>query len=358
MAHRRGRRGGTGRPACGPDAARGCLPFPARTLAADAVANARAGASSGPPPKAGRVAVAMSGGGVDSAVALLLPRALVAVGVTLRLWLDPRAVERRACRPRTRSSAPGRRPMPSGCRTSRSTSARSSAPPSSSLSSTGTPPGSPRNHDALQPAASLDHWSTSCTVRERTSSGQVTTRGSSSAAAGGSSRAPRIRRKIKSYMFATVDPATPSIRVPVRGESRPRCGTSRRGRARRRAPCQSQEACFLAGGDDRSFLERNGVKSARARSSTATPRSSTAQRHLAFRGRRAARRRRRRRRAALRAPHGPGCEHARGRPARGTPHPASRAEAPSLHRHTRGRKAALPLAIVARRPSPPTTASS
>src|SRR5881398_211290 len=56
------------------------------TLVVDALANAI-----GPPFRAtaspGRVAVAMSGG-VDSAVALL--RALPnAVGVTLRLWLDP-----------------------------------------------------------------------------------------------------------------------------------------------------------------------------------------------------------------------------------------------------------------------------
>jgi len=68
------------------------------TLAADALANAlgpifRADA------KAGRTAVAMSGG-VDSAVALL--RALPdAVGVTLRLWLDPAGpnAERACCSP-------------------------------------------------------------------------------------------------------------------------------------------------------------------------------------------------------------------------------------------------------------------
>ena len=46
-------------------------------------------------PDAGRIAVAMSGG-VDSAVALLRagPRA---IGVTLRLWLDPRGRTRAAC---------------------------------------------------------------------------------------------------------------------------------------------------------------------------------------------------------------------------------------------------------------------
>src|SRR5262245_65539693 len=56
------------------------------TLAVDALANAL-GPVFRAPRSAGRVAVAMSGG-VDSAVALLrsLPNA---VGVTLRLWLDP-----------------------------------------------------------------------------------------------------------------------------------------------------------------------------------------------------------------------------------------------------------------------------
>src|SRR4051812_5282659 len=56
------------------------------TLAADALANAIAPVFRAPA-SPGRVAVAMSGG-VDSAVALLrsLPNA---VGVTLRLWLDP-----------------------------------------------------------------------------------------------------------------------------------------------------------------------------------------------------------------------------------------------------------------------------
>src|ERR1044071_231197 len=56
------------------------------TLAVDALANA-IGPVFRASPSTGRVAVAMSGG-VDSAVALLrsLPNA---VGVTLRLWLDP-----------------------------------------------------------------------------------------------------------------------------------------------------------------------------------------------------------------------------------------------------------------------------
>src|SRR5213079_424202 len=68
------------------------------TLAADALANA-IGPVFGAPHSPGRVAVAMSGG-VDSAVALLrsLPNA---IGVTLRLWLDPDGpdAERACCSP-------------------------------------------------------------------------------------------------------------------------------------------------------------------------------------------------------------------------------------------------------------------
>ena len=68
------------------------------TLAADALANA-IGPAFRAPRSPGRVAVAMSGG-VDSAVALLrsLPNA---VGVTLRLWLDPEGPdsERACCSP-------------------------------------------------------------------------------------------------------------------------------------------------------------------------------------------------------------------------------------------------------------------
>src|SRR5712692_8606238 len=89
------------------------------TLAADALANA-IGPHVRAPVDTERVAVAMSGG-VDSAVALLKagPRA---VGVTLRLWLDPRGpdAERACCTPaRHRSLRADRRarrtPPPRPC---------------------------------------------------------------------------------------------------------------------------------------------------------------------------------------------------------------------------------------------------
>ncbi len=71
---------------------------PGETLAADALANALAQVIRAAP-SPGRVAVAMSGG-VDSAVTLLRARP-DAVGVTLRLWLDPAGPdsERACCSP-------------------------------------------------------------------------------------------------------------------------------------------------------------------------------------------------------------------------------------------------------------------
>src|SRR3954469_5416080 len=68
---------------------------PGETLAADALANALAQVFRAAPAP-GRVAVAMSGG-VDSAVALLRAGP-DAIGVTLRLWIDPAAPDsERAC---------------------------------------------------------------------------------------------------------------------------------------------------------------------------------------------------------------------------------------------------------------------
>ena len=71
---------------------------PGETLAADALANALAGVFRAEP-SPGRIAVAMSGG-VDSAVALLRAGP-DAIGVTLRLWLDPAGPdsERACCSP-------------------------------------------------------------------------------------------------------------------------------------------------------------------------------------------------------------------------------------------------------------------
>jgi tRNA-specific 2-thiouridylase len=69
------------------------------------------------------------------------------------------------------------------------------------------------------------------------------------------------RRKDQSYMLATVDPALldrvafplgEDAKEDVRAEA---CAAGLEAASR----AESQEACFLAGGDYRSFLERNGV---------------------------------------------------------------------------------------------------
>src|SRR5918994_2143410 len=83
---------------------------PGETLAADALANALAQVfRAEPDPR--RIAVAMSGG-VDSAVALLRAGEH-AVGVTLRLWLDPAGPDsERACCSRPGGDAKAGRPPP------------------------------------------------------------------------------------------------------------------------------------------------------------------------------------------------------------------------------------------------------
>jgi len=102
---------------------------PGETLAADALANAIAPVFVAPH-VTGRVAVAMSGG-VDSAVALLRAGSN-AIGVTLRLWLDPAGPSaERASSPRAR------RAIALAFHTSRSTCEKRSAPKSCSRSSTG-----------------------------------------------------------------------------------------------------------------------------------------------------------------------------------------------------------------------------
>ena len=103
--------------------------FHAADLAADALHRAlglRRPRQARLKPDPGRTLVAMSGG-VDSAVAALLAGE-DAAAVTLELWATrPTTPRRRAARP-TRSGSPARSRTAWGCRTSRSTCARSSAP--------------------------------------------------------------------------------------------------------------------------------------------------------------------------------------------------------------------------------------
>ena len=133
-------------------------------------------------------------GGVDSAVALLAAGAN-AVGVTLRLWIDPARARRRARLLLAGGGDRGARAPATraGCRTSRSTCARSSAARSSSRSCAATRAARRRTRASAATAASA---STSCSPSPTASaprgSRPATTRASSSAT--GAARRPRRRR--------------------------------------------------------------------------------------------------------------------------------------------------------------------
>ncbi len=233
---------------------------PGDTLAADALANAL-GPVFRAAPRAGRTAVAMSGG-VDSAVALL--RALPdAVGVTLRLWLDPEgpSAERACCSPDAvlaaratchrlgvphvtldlreefraavvapfvRGYADGRTPNPCmGCN------------------------GAFRFHEllAFMERAGCDRLATGHYARIVEHNGRtLLARGAAAA-------------KDQSYMLAQLDPALlDRVWFPLGDQDKEatRAEAERAGlQVARRA--ESQEACFLAGDDYRAFLSRRGL---------------------------------------------------------------------------------------------------
>jgi tRNA-uridine 2-sulfurtransferase len=233
---------------------------PGETLAADALANAIApsfAADHAP----GRIAVAMSGG-VDSAVALLRA-APNAVGVTLRLWLDPAgpSSERVCCSPDAVIAA-------------RETCHRIGLPhvtldlreafraavvkhfvdgyaegltPNPCMRCNGQ-----FRFDALvafAERAGADVLWTGHYARIVERSGlRLIARGDDPA-------------KDQSYMLATVDPALlDRVAFPLGGQgkrsTRDEAAAAGLAVAER---AESQEACFLAGGDYRSFLERQGL---------------------------------------------------------------------------------------------------
>lgn len=235
---------------------------PGETLAADAVANAlgpvfRAAAAPG------RVTVAMSGG-VDSAVAL--HRAgNDAVGVTLRLWLDPAGpnAERACCSPdavlraRETCHALGLPHVTLDLRDAfRDTVVRAfvdgyaaGTTPNPCMRCNGA-----FRFDALAgfaERAGADVLWTGHYARIVERDGvRLVARGVDA-------------RKDQSYMLATVDPAVlQRVAFPLGGltKTEVRAEAEAAGLAAARRP-ESQEACFLAGGDYRSFLERNGVAS-------------------------------------------------------------------------------------------------
>ncbi|MGB2874273.1 MAG: tRNA 2-thiouridine(34) synthase MnmA [Gaiellaceae bacterium] len=232
-------------------------------LAGDALANAL-GPVFRAAPKPGRVAVAMSGG-VDSAVALLRAGP-DAIGVTLRLWLDPQGpdADRACCSPdavlaaRATCHSLG---LPHVTLDLREEFRRSVVKPFVRGYARGETPnpcircnGSFRFAELLAFArrAGAERLATGHYARAREHKGRLLLARGVDAL------------KDQSYMLARLDPRLlEQVWFPLgeqtKGETRAeaqRAGLSAAGRA------ESQEACFLAGGDYRSFLERHGLSAA------------------------------------------------------------------------------------------------
>ncbi|HET9288066.1 MAG TPA: tRNA 2-thiouridine(34) synthase MnmA [Gaiella sp.] len=236
---------------------------PGETLAADAVADALATVFRASP-RPGRIAVAMSGG-VDSAVALHRAGA-DAVGVTLRLWLDPSgpSAERACCSPdavisaREACHALGRPHVTLDLRESfRETVVQAFV---EGYAAGLTPNPCMRCNGAFRFAALV-------AFAERAGADVLWT----------GHYARLVERdgvrlvaravdpaKDQSYMLATVDPALfQRVGFPLGEKTKPevRAEAAAAGLAAA-LRAESQEACFLAGGDYRGFLERSGLAAA------------------------------------------------------------------------------------------------
>jgi tRNA-specific 2-thiouridylase len=230
------------------------------TLAVDALANA-IGPAFHAPFDGGRVAVAMSGG-VDSAVALL--RALPnAIGVTLRLWVDPEGpnAERACCSPEAVIAAREtchRLGVPHVTLDLREEFRRAIVEPFVRSYARGETPnpcircnGSFRFAELLAfarcagtQALATGHYAR--IVRHR---GRLLLARAADA------------QKDQSYMLARLDPRhLPRLSFPLGGQTKEetRAEAERAGLAAARR-AESQEACFLAGDDYRAFLERRGL---------------------------------------------------------------------------------------------------
>jgi tRNA-uridine 2-sulfurtransferase len=230
------------------------------TLAADALANALAQVFRAEPDFE-RVAVAMSGG-VDSAVALL-EAGPKAIGVTLRLWVDPEGPdgERACCSPSAVVAAREtchRRGLPHVTLDLREAFRRAVVTPFVRGYARGETPnpciacnGSFRFAELLAFAEragaarlATGHYARIVRHRGRT----LLARGVDA-------------EKDQSYMLARLDPRfLDRLWFPLGGqtkaETRARAEAAGLAAARR---AESQEACFLAGGDYRDFLERQGL---------------------------------------------------------------------------------------------------
>ena len=233
---------------------------PGETLAADALANALAQAfRADPDPE--RVAVAMSGG-VDSAVALLRagPKA---IGVTLRLWLDPAGPdsERACCSPaaviaaRETCHALG---LPHVTLDLREEFRRAVVDPFVDAYARGeTPNPCGRCNGEFRFAELLDFAERAGAVKLWTGHyARIVERGGRRLLARAADP-----DKDQSYMLASLDPALlDRVEFPLgeqtKAETRREAGAAGLEVAERR---ESQEACFLAGDDYRAFLERQGL---------------------------------------------------------------------------------------------------
>ena len=291
---------------------------PGETLAADALANALAEVfTAAPDPE--RIAVAMSGG-VDSAVALLRagPQA---IGVTLRLWLDPAGPdsERACCSPeaviaaRETCHALG---LPHVTLDLREAFRRAVVDPFVESYARGETP---------NPCGRCNgdfRFDELLAFTERAGAAKLWT-GHYARIVERDGRRLLARAadpdKDQSYMLAPLDPEQlDKIEFPLgeltKTETRAEAALAGLEVAERR---ESQEACFLAGDDYRAFLERRGLEPSdgidRRRG---RPRARSPRRCLALHTRPAARHRRLVGRAAVRAALGRRDEHARRRPPR------------------------------------------
>jgi tRNA-specific 2-thiouridylase len=230
-------------------------------LALDALANA-IGPAFRASPDSSRVAVAMSGG-VDSAVALLRagPNA---IGVTLRLWIDPAApdAERACCSPeavvaaRETCHALG---IPHVTIDAREAFRRSIVQPFIQDYARGeTPNPCTRCNGSFRFGRLLS-------FAKRAGAGRLAT--------GHYARIVEHRGRLllaraadeakdQSYMLARVDPSVlDRLWFPLGDQTKDetRAEAARAGLRAARRP-ESQEACFLGGDDYRSFLERHGLE--------------------------------------------------------------------------------------------------
>ena len=233
---------------------------PGETLAADALANAIAPVFAAAPAP-GRIAVAMSGG-VDSAVALLRA-APNAIGVTLRLWLDPAgpSSERSCCSPAAVIAAREtchRLGLPHVTLDLREEFRATVVRPFVEGYAQGlTPNPCMRCNGRFRFDALVDFTERAgADVLWTGHYARIVERDGLRLIARGDDPA-----KDQSYMLATVDPALlDRVAFPLGGQgkraTRDEAAAAGLAVAER---AESQEACFLAGDDYRTFLERQGL---------------------------------------------------------------------------------------------------